>query len=192
MSTITKRLTREDWLSLALEHLAKGQTGLTIDKFVESLGVTKGSFYWHFRNLKEFQVALVDYWDTHFTQNVIENLEHMEAGPGERLWVIMETVCKNDLARYDVAVRAWAMQKKELTDRVRSVDESRIRTVRALFRELGFSGKALAMRTRTFVTYVSLELGLSIHQSKRQRIDCMREYHALITSDIGPLERKDK
>lgn len=188
MSTIAerkrqKRFTREEWLARALEHLAKGQAGLTIDRFVESLGVTKGSFYWHFRNREDFEIALVEYWDSQFTRNVIEHVEQMKDLPADRLWAIMEIVCKEDLARYDVAVRAWASQKEDLLDRVRSVDESRLRTVRALFRELGFSGTALAMRTRSFVTYVSLELGLSVQQTKRQRVDCMRQFHALITKN---------
>jgi hypothetical protein len=41
-----QRLSRKEWLKLALEEVAKeGGAKLRIDKLVEGLGVTKGSFY---------------------------------------------------------------------------------------------------------------------------------------------------
>jgi len=183
MSKRSERLTREVWLSRALEHLAQdGKAKLTVDKLVRALGVTKGSFYWHFRDRDDFQQSLVKYWDHQYTQSVIKLVTPLKGSPDDRLWAIMETVCKEDLARYDVAIRAWAAQEPAVVDLVRSVDNSRLRLVRSLFAELGFRGTELQMRTRSFVTYVSLELGITVRQSKRQRLDCLRHFHAMITA----------
>lgn len=65
------RLTREEWLAKALEVLArKGVAGMRIDALSKALGVTKGSFYWHFKNRDDFTKNLLDYWMSAFTTNV--------------------------------------------------------------------------------------------------------------------------
>jgi AcrR family transcriptional regulator len=175
------RLKTEQWLELALDFLAsEGREKLTIDNLVSALGVTKGSFYWHFRDRHDFQVRLLRFWDERYTQVVIEHLATSDAGPAERLWTIMEIVCQQELTRYEVAIRAWAAQEPAIFDLVQTVDESRIRIVRSLFEELGFRGTELEMRTRSYATYVTFDLGISVRQSKRQRLNCLRQFHAMI------------
>lgn len=179
----SQRLSREEWLSQALDYLAQeGKAKLTIDKLVGALGVTKGSFYWHFRDRDDFQQSLVKYWDNRYTQVVAERVEQLSGSSNDRLLAIMEIVCKDDLARYDIAVRAWAAQEPTVAMLVRSVDESRLRFVRSLFAEMGFRGTELDMRARSFVTYLSLELGIFVPQTNRQRLNCLRHFHRLITS----------
>ncbi len=177
------RLSREDWLTKALEYLAhEGSGKLTIDSLVSALGVTKGSFYWHFRDREDFQRGLIDYWDRRFTQTVVDQVNTMADDPAERLWAIMKIVCNNKLARYDVAVRAWVAEDKLLAPLVRKVDKLRLGFVRDLFQRLSFQGDDLEMRTRSFVTYVSLEPGISVKQSHRQRLESFWRFHALITA----------
>ena len=48
------RLTREAWLAKALDILAENPEHLRIDELAERLDVSKGSFYWHFKNRSEF------------------------------------------------------------------------------------------------------------------------------------------
>lgn len=152
----SQRLSREEWLSQALDYLAQeGKAKLTIDKLVGALGVTKGSFYWHFRDRDDFQQSLVKYWDNRYTQVVAERVEQLSGSSNDRLLAIMEIVCKDDLARYDIAVRAWAAQEPSVAMLVRSVDESRLRFVRSLFAEMGFRGTELDMRARSFVQAVA-------------------------------------
>lgn len=177
-----KRLTRELWLSAALEHLAQtGSAGFTIDRLVQALGVTKGSFYWHFQDRREFFLNVFDFWDRQFTQVVVQRVDALAGSPVEKLWKIVESVWQEDLARYDIAVRAWAMRERAVAERVREVDMKRLRTVRRLFSEIGFQGVALEMRTRCFATYLSMDSGITVEQAKKRRGDCLREFHALIT-----------
>ena len=177
-----KRMTRAEWLEHALDYLAReGEAKLTIDRLVRALGVTKGSFYWHFEDRDDFLRGLIEYWEDQFTRSVLEQVSAMEASPSERLLAIAETVLEKGLARYDVAVRAWAAQEQGLAALVRRVDMARFRAVRQLFHELGFSDAELEMRTRCFVTYVSLEPALTVKQSKKRSVECIRKFHALIT-----------
>lgn len=177
-----QRLSREQWLSLALDYLSRGHDKLTIDKLVTAVGVSKGSFYWHFKNRNDFLEQLLAYWDDHFTQSVVNELRGRPQAPVDQLWSVMEIVCQKNLTRYDIAIRAWVAREPEFIDRVRQVDRARIKTIRGLFRQLGFEGDELEMRTRSFVTYVSFELGITVRQSKKKRLECMRRYHQLVTS----------
>jgi hypothetical protein len=93
----------------------------------------------------------------------------------------MEYLLEHDSARYDVAVRAWAAQEPAVARRVRRVDQQRIRAVRALFEEMGFSGQELEIRTSTFVVFHSMERGFLVHASKKERRRHLRARHAFFT-----------
>lgn len=149
---------------------------------VRELGVTKGSFYWHFKNLADFQTSLIRYWADKFTQVVAQRIGSLETSVEDRLLRLIDTVFKKDLARYDVAVRAWAAQDTALAKLVQQVDEKRMQVVRGLFEEQGFEGIELEMRTRCFVTFVSFDSAITLKLSNRKRLACLRSFHQLITS----------
>jgi AcrR family transcriptional regulator len=177
-----ERLTRERWLSAALEIVArKGGAKLRVRDLVQNLGVSTGSFYWHFRSRDDFVAKLVDYWGREFTSRVAEHMANVEGDPRKRLLLMMEYLLEQDSARYDVAVRAWAAQEPAVARRVRRVDQLRLRVVRSLFKEMGFSGKELEMRTSTFVVFHSLELGFLVQASKKDRRRHLRARHAFFT-----------
>lgn len=190
-TTRSERLGKEEWLSRALEHLAKeGREKLTIDRLVAALGVTKGSFYWHFTSRKDFHDQLLQYWDERFTQSVIGELAQLDGDPAAQLWKLMEVVFENDLTRYDLVVRAWAAQDAEIADYVQRVDQTRTRVVRGLFKEMGFTGVQLEMRTHSSITYLSMETGVLVKKSRKQRRDCLRQFHQLMTT-TGGVKSKD-
>ena len=63
MKTNKKRLSQEAWLALALDTLAnEGRALIEIDYLASKLGVTKGSFYAHFRDKKHFVHEVAKYW----------------------------------------------------------------------------------------------------------------------------------
>lgn len=59
-----RRLGREDWLQEGLRLLAaKGWRGFAVEPAARALGVTKGSFYWHFRDRDDWRDAVLAYWE---------------------------------------------------------------------------------------------------------------------------------
>ena len=84
---------------------------------------------------------------------------------------IAETVIGENLNRYEAAIRSWAAHDPQIAPLVRKVDRARLAAVRQLFAGLGFRGAELEMRTRTFVTYYSLERCILVQQSKRKRLE---------------------
>lgn len=174
-----QRFNRDDWLSLALETLSKqGKSKLTIDRLVADLGVTKGSFYWHFENRADFSQKLLEYWAIKFTYNVVDQINAIEGGAGKRLYGLMELLTRIDASRYDIAVRAWAAQEPTVATVVRRVDMVRLGFIKSLFLELGFEGDELTIRSRAFLYWGSFELGLFAPMSKQESIRMLEKRYA--------------
>lgn len=177
-----QRFNREDWLALALETLSKqGKSRLTIDRLVADLGVTKGSFYWHFDSRADFIQKLLEYWAKKFTYEVVDEINAIEGGAGERLYGLMELLTRNDASHYDIAVRAWAAQEPAVAIVVRRVDMTRLGYVKSLFRELGFEGDELTVRSRAFLYWSSFELGLFAPLSRQESLSMLEQRYAFFT-----------
>ena len=166
-----ERFTREQWLSTALEVVArKGGAKLRIRDLVASLGVSTGSFYWHFQGRDDFVVSLVDYWEKTFTSRVVAEMGDVEGDARQRLLKLMELLLEKGFARYDVPIRAWAAQEPAVARRVRRADQQRLRFVGSLFAEMGFTGVELEVRTTTFVIFHSMEFQTGGSMKTRRRL----------------------
>jgi len=179
---VKSRLSREDWLSRALDALADAGGGaLTIDALTQRLGVSRGSFYWHFKDRADFVRQLIDHWSVLMTQRVTEETAQLDAGPKERLLALMENLIAGQFNRYDMVVRVWAAHDRKAARLVENVDELRLAYVRSLFAEMGFIGDELEMRTRTFVVYYSVEPGLFAPLPRKALKKDLMLRHALLT-----------
>ena len=182
MTQKKKRLSKEEWLRKALILLARsGESQIRIDRLTSALGVTKGSFYWHFKSRADFVSQLVDYWDRRFTRIVPENLADDHSSAKNRLLRLMEMVYDLNSTRFDLAIRSWATHEPGIAKRVRKVDRFRSTFVRSLFEEMGFEGDELDVRTRAFVTFISLESSLFARISKSEIRRQLIARHAFFT-----------
>ena len=176
------RLSREDWLARALDALAEqGERVLSVDALVREIGVSRGSFYWHFKDRTDFVRQLVRYWAETYTENVPKHVETVAGTASDRLMALMNLVFHGRITRYDIAVRSWATHDPTAARLVKQVDQFRTDYVRSQFAELGFKGEELAVRTRAFVVYFSLESGLFVEQSKQAHIKHLKALHAFFT-----------
>ena len=185
--TKRSRLGREDFLARSLEILSKdGESKLRIDRLVKALGVTKGSFYWHFENRSDFVVGLAEYWHRYTNERVFEELAKVDDGPKAQLIKIHELVTRYDLPKYDLVMRSWATHEPDVAKIVRSVDRERFEVVSGLFRRLGFEGEDLDIRTRTFIVTTSLWPAITQRESKKIRLQHLAAVLELLTA---PIER---
>ena len=68
------RLSRQDWIDEALMCLAsRGHAELRADKLAKRLGVSRGSFYWHFTDVPCFEKAVLDHWEVVTTDRSYED-----------------------------------------------------------------------------------------------------------------------
>src|ERR671922_6013 len=81
----TSHLSRERWIAAALDALADGgMAAVAVEPLAARLGVTKGSFYWHFRDRDELLTAALQEWERTGTEELIKRLDQI-ADPRERL-----------------------------------------------------------------------------------------------------------
>ena len=180
--TVPARLSKEEWLARALEILGrKGASELTIESLARRLGVTKGSFYWHFKDRADFFRQLIEFWDEHFTQTVIVEISSQGGPPEERLLELMRLVLTKRLDRFEMPVRAWVQQNPALAPLLRKVDRHRVSFVRLLFLEMGFDEDEADTRTRIFLSYMITQRFLLPPTAGSKQLSDLRKRVAFFT-----------
>lgn len=143
------RLTVEDWLEAGLALIAQeGLRAVKIDRLCSSLGVTKGSFYWHFGDLQGYLDALAGAWaeEQRSSQASLQALRELE--PEERLVAMMRHLTGPRQWILERAVREWARRDPRLAAQVRASDRSIYREVRRAFLDAGFTAAEAGLRAR--------------------------------------------
>jgi len=179
-----KRLGREDWLRGALEILCTaGVEGVKVTSLAEKLGVTSGSFYWHFTNRRDLHDALLDYWEREMTDAAIEAAKPFDGSPKERIWHLMEQVMDSGLARFDLAIWLWA-QSDTMTQTVfqRAINK-RFAFATWMFMEAGFSEIQAEARGRLMVVYMMGESTLLPDAFNKRKKMIKLKYEILANSN---------
>ena len=153
-----KRVSKAEWLARALEVLAdEGIQGIRVERLARDLGIAKAGFYWHFRDRRDLLRNMLDYWKDEFTTVVTGNIDLQAGDAKRRLDKTTTMIVEHDLAKYDLAIRAWATHDPEAAKAVKAVYRMRHDFIRQIFADLGFRGQQLEMRTQLCVCYHTWE-----------------------------------
>jgi AcrR family transcriptional regulator len=145
---------KPQWLNAGLEALRRGGVAaVRVERLAADLGITKGSFYWHFRDRGELLDAVLEYWEREMTDVEFERVRAVRGLPA-RLQALAEDVLEKGMGRYDPAIRAWARTDRKVAAAVAQVDRRRLRALGALFAEGGFTGVEARVRARLFYTFL--------------------------------------
>jgi AcrR family transcriptional regulator len=142
-------LTAADWAEAALQLVAEtGLSGLTVDALAARLGVTKGSFYWHFKGRADLLAAALQRWEQRATT---ETMKGLDAIPDvrRRLELILETSAQQPRARSLYAALAGAADDPVVRPVLDRVASARIAYLEKCYSELGI-GRALARAKAVF------------------------------------------
>lgn len=135
---------RQTWLRAGLQLLAtQGPERLRIMSIAEELGVTKGSFYWHFKNLDDYHCALIEEWERSDTQQAIAFVESMTGDANAKLqcWITGASMSDLHLAK---ALRTWSMSHPLVKEVQARVDQQRINYLSKLLHDVGWSADQAA------------------------------------------------
>lgn len=139
------RLTKTDWLDHGLRTLAaSGPNALKVAPMSTALKVSRGSFYWHFKDIADFRSELLRWWQQRTTEQIIEELESEEPEP-TRLNYLMKRAYGADHS-LDRAVRYWAAEDAEVARVVASVDARRVAYMTELLEAVGVRGRQASSR----------------------------------------------
>jgi AcrR family transcriptional regulator len=148
----TPRRSKEDWIRAALEALRdEGVEGVRVEPLAVRLGVTKGSFYWHFETREQLLTAALDAWVARGTEAIIEHVEGVQTGPEAKLRELWRRTVHDSAQELsiEIAIRDLAQRDPSVHERVREVDERRMSYLCALYRELGLTPEQAIARSLT-------------------------------------------
>ena len=122
------RLSADDWAAAALEVLVSdGISAVKVLPLAKRLGVTRGSFYWHFENHEALLNRLLEVWEETNSGSIIRAAT-LEGSIVDRYVALMR--CWLGIERFDprleVAVRNWGRSNPELWQKLRTTDERRV------------------------------------------------------------------
>ena len=142
---MTEQLSADDWISQGIKALTKsGLTALKADRLAKAMGVSRGSFYWHFADLGAFHAAVLKRWREIAAEEIIAGVE---ADSDEPLKALLRRTfgARLDLER---AVRNWAAFDPAAQAAVRAIDRRRLDYIEALLAGRGLSGAAAQARAQ--------------------------------------------
>jgi AcrR family transcriptional regulator len=103
------RLTVNDWVTVGFAILGEqGIKGIKIDRMAERLGVTKGSFYWHFRDLDDFLDALTTKWAEEMGTRYLATAGSPDEHPSIRMQNRLRVFLSRPVRFLDREMRNWA------------------------------------------------------------------------------------
>lgn len=144
------RLTKSDWIRHGLRTLAnEGANALKVGPMSTKLKVSRGSFYWHFRDIADLRSQILRSWQERTTDQVIQEI-NAEAEP-DRLKQLMkrafdvkrssDRVMSSDEWAAERAIRSWAAEDKDVATMVASADASRVAYIAKLLVAAGVEGQ---------------------------------------------------
>ena len=156
-------LSPNDWLEAATDFLINNNiNSLDIPYLCRRLGVTKGSFYWHFEDRAELLKALLDDWRQRMTADVSARAERSSTTVDSALQYLLGLIRRPRPLRrgaIERSVREWARADPLPRASVVEVDQMRLAFFEALFRRHGLSDREA--RLRAYAAY-ALMMGDSI------------------------------
>lgn len=175
------KLGRQDWLMTGLKVLVEsGIEAVRVEPLAKLMSVTKGSFYWHFKNREDLIEAMLQEWATRETDNVIEQVE-AEGGDAEAKLLNLFHVCAQDDARLEKAMRTWAANDAKVAKVIAEIDQRRLDYLRDLFLEIGFLTTDAKARARlSYYSWVG-EFTVGISTSQTDRLEEAQLNHAILT-----------
>jgi AcrR family transcriptional regulator len=183
---MTKRnqLTVEDWLKLALDTLDnEGIHKVNVEHLARKLGVTKGSFYWHFKNRETLLKEMLNYWAETLTTDVIQRSRQNSKDAKETLLKLMTIITEEKVGRYEAALRAWAIHDEVARSALHKVDQQRLEYITSVFTDIGFRKADAEIRARLMLYYQVAEQGIFLSDTKEKRKKLLRQRFTFLVKE---------
>ena len=171
---------RDDWVEAAWDTLGgAGVEGVRVESLARRLGVTKGSFYWHFKNRQELIDALLDRWFG-MREETRGQFLHDNPRPQDRLWKVIERGITRGTRGQAAALRLWAQRHPEAAGRIAEADSRRREFFIDQFRALGLEDGAAEIRADVYMAVISAEFLHAGGRSESDRLHFARLKHDML------------
>jgi AcrR family transcriptional regulator len=162
------RLSAEDWAQAALDLIAEqGVAAVAVEPLARRLGVTKGSFYWHFPSRDALLAAALERWESVEQETVFGQLEAVK-DPRQRLRALFQVVAHEVKSHKVYSELLKALDHPAVGPVIGRVSQRRLDYLAASFRQTGLMRTDAQHRGRlAYAAYVGfLQLSLQLHQPR--------------------------
>lgn len=176
-------LSTNDWIEVAKQVLIKdGIGGVKVDRLARIAGVTRGGFYYRFKNLQGLLDALLEHWRTTNHQPVIDALT-IPGTPADRFHSLVRLwLSERDFdPDYDTAIRAWSRVSPSVAAAVHRIDDIRIDTLKQLFLDAGYQEDEAFVRARISYFHQVGYYAMGVKESRKRREQLSGLYYRALT-----------
>ncbi len=152
------RKTKEEWFHSGFQTLIREGAGrLIIDSLTRKLGITKGSFYHHFKSRSDYVNQLLHFWEKKMTLDLI-NLADAEQDARGKIKRLTDLCIQAQNGGLEVAIRAWALRDPVVREFQQRVDEARLDYLCGVVSELsGDAGRAEHIAKIIMAVYIGTQ-----------------------------------
>lgn len=144
---MSDQLSARDWLDAGLKVLATNGVGaLKAEPLAKAMGVSRGSFYWHFADIGAFRTAILAHWREVSAERIIAGLE-AAAATEDPLLLLLRWTFSSRLA-LEKAVRSWATFDAEAKRAVQAIDRRRMDYIEGRLRAAGCAAEIAQARAQ--------------------------------------------
>lgn len=182
----TPRLTAVEWIAAAFRRLGTGGiAAVRAEAIARDLKVSKGSFYWHFKDLSDLKAQMLEHWQTQATARIISMSELGISDPRARLVRLLD-LATSDLAdpygglSTEAAIRDWARTDPLAASAQSQADAARLAILVALLHETGLAADAAARNARLILMTYTGAVHLGVIDREMLQADLRHLLHTLL------------
>lgn len=174
------RLSAADWEQGALDLIAEqGVSALAVEALARRLGVTKGSFYWHFSTREALLKSALERWETQDTDNVFGLVEPI-ADPRERLCELFRRSGREAKSHAIYSALLRALDHASVQPVMERVSRRRMEFLAHAYRQIGLDRRQASHRARlayaAYVGFLQLALQLGMPRLEHAELESYVEH----------------
>ncbi len=180
-TNVNGRLDASAWTQAALDLLARsGIDGVRVELLAKQLSVTKGSFYWHFKDRDALLESMLAHWRREATLALIERLDRGEVSPEQRLRHLLRLPLTGRrsvrAAEVELAIRLWGRRDPRANAALEEVDKLRLKYIARLLAKCG--ARLDEVDARAVLAYSYMRVAATL--VAREAADMMAQCEALL------------
>ncbi len=141
------RLTRSAWLEAGIAVLCtEGAGALKAEPMSRHLKTTKGSFYWHFKDVSDFHAGILTQWED-ATRTELQRVRESEPNDVPRLRALAQSLADpgdDPTLSSEPAIRSWASTSPMAQSTVNGIDAERLAALSEALQGIGIGNPEVA------------------------------------------------
>jgi len=180
-------LSAGDWEQQALVLIAeKGIRAVAVESLAVRMGVTKGSFYWHFQNRESLLEQSLIRWEKHDAANLQASLGAI-VDPRERLRSFFRRTGREKLTHNVYSSLCMASDHPQVEPLLERVAQRRMKHIEKAFEEIGFDPQEASHRARlTYSAYLGFLQLQRQHQTPSLSSEAFEAYMTHVIATLIP------